>query len=664
MPPQDFTKAREWASTPEASPEFVRNVILALQDAQTAGEADAGAARRAVEALARAMGIIPSSEKVTKSPVESAPLDDELAALELEKSKLEKLSRYIGRRLATTRRRIGELMRRARSAKSADVDVDAEEGSSRESVLAGTAVVRQDEASETQAATEQDTSMGKGTIKTKTNQRRKDFVMYRKDWNIIGTKSYNPTNGKTLTPDMSEVGPHGWSITWRAMVNVSTLVFGMALPAARIEKLFGKDGFSRSNISDMCAYIAMRLVPVYIALAEQIAQADIIMGDDCVSRVTEVTRYLRALREWRKTCKEAADPEAYQKETPEPEPPWEKPSEEMSEPIDGSDAENPMSLVARLEAELDFAFQHSRKDKSKAPKIRLHTSLLSAETCTGDPKSRVVLYRTHLGSVGNLLGRVLRSRKKNLGPLVFVGDLSSSNRVTDPLVAAKVDVTYAGCASHARRPFKRHFDQDPLNCTDALDAFRALFHVEEIIEEGLKSQRGEIRAETSLSFWNDLKEICEEMKERWSPSTVLGEGAEYVLGNFDALTRYCHDPRLPLSNDLSERLLRYEKLMDRSSFGRETVEGRARYDIIRSFWQSCVAAGVDPAVALLDILLTHNETVEASPSNFTPQAIAARLQTDSARCARLDKILYAASPGELVTYKLHDPNLPPGGTTA
>lgn len=672
MPPEDFAKAREWASTPEASPEFVRNVILALQDAQSAGEANAASARRAVEALARAMGIIPSSEKVTKSSVESVPLDDELSALEIEKNKLEKLSRYIGRRLSTTRRRIAELMRRARSAESVDVavDGDGDESRSRESVLAGSAVVRQDEACETQAATEQNSSMGKGTIKTQTKQRRKDFVMYRKDWNILGTKSYNPTSGKTLTPDMSEVGPHGWSVTWRAMVNVVTLVFGMALPAARIEKLFGKDGFSRSNISDMCAYIAMRLVPVYIALTEQIAQADIIMGDDCVSRVSEVTRYLRALQQWKKDRNEAADPEVYEKERPEPEAPWAKRSEKISDqtklqdseeivsPKELQSSEQPVSLVGRLESELDFTFQNARKDKSKTPKIRLHTSLLSAETRTGDPKSRVVLYRTHLGSVGNLLSRVLLSRKKNLGPLVFVGDLSSSNRVTDTDVLAHVNISYAGCASHARRPFKRHLDQDPLNCTDALDAFRALFHVEEIIDESLKSQRGEIRRETSLSFWNDLKEICEDMQGRWSPATVLGEGAQYVLGNFDALTRYCHDPRLPLSNDLSERLLRYEKLMDRSSFGRETVEGRARYDIIRSFWQSSVAAGVDPTVALLDILVSNPETVEASPSNFTPQAIASRLRTDSTQRARLNKILYAASPGELVTYKLHDPNVP------
>ena len=73
------------------------------------------------------------------------------------------------------------------------------------------------------------------------------------------------------------------------MVNVVVLVFGMAVPGARNEKMLGKDGFSRTNISDMCACVDRRLLPVYIALSEEVAQADIIMGNDCVSRVNDVS---------------------------------------------------------------------------------------------------------------------------------------------------------------------------------------------------------------------------------------------------------------------------------------------------------------------------------------------------------------------------------------
>lgn len=82
MPPEDFGKALEWAKDPTSNPDFVRNVILALEGAQLAGQADVNATRRAVEALASAMGIIPSSEKVSprKGPP-AEPIDTELAAL-------------------------------------------------------------------------------------------------------------------------------------------------------------------------------------------------------------------------------------------------------------------------------------------------------------------------------------------------------------------------------------------------------------------------------------------------------------------------------------------------------------------------------------------------------------------------------------------------------
>lgn len=98
--------------------------------------------------------------------------------------------------------------------------------------------------------------------------------------------------------------------------------------------------------------------------------------------------------------------------------------------------------------------------------------------------------------------------------------------------------------------------------------------------------------------------------------------------------------------------------MDRSSFGRESIEGRARYDIIRSFWQSCVAARVDPTFAILDVLLTQPESVRSSASFYTPQAIAARLSENPNRALHLDRILTSSCPGDLITYTLHDPNMP------
>jgi hypothetical protein len=64
---------------------------------------------------------------------------------------------------------------------------------------------------------------------------------------------------------------------------------------------------------------------------------------------------------------------------------------------------------------------------------------------------------------------------------MVVGDLSTTNRVNDPEILKHIKIVHAGCTSHARRPFKRYLEIDYENSLDALDHFRAIYQLEEII---------------------------------------------------------------------------------------------------------------------------------------------------------------------------------------
>jgi hypothetical protein len=634
----DLRKSKVWAAEPSASPEYVKNVIQALQEIEESDDPKA-ATRGLVAALARAMGIESSSEKVPpkskKGDVDD--LDPEIVSLLKSEKDLKSLLRYVGKRLRMVQKKISEGF-----AENEKVTSLAHSDNPSESVIAGS--VGGDTAPSAfkkALAQEEVVEVGEKPIVKDVKRFKNDLVMGTRSAELCLQEAFSPVTGRSMVPDTSLVGPSGFQITWRALCNVMALVFGMALPMARIEKLFGTKGFSRSSLTDYCAYIAQRLLPVYVAMAEELAQCEILMGDDCVSRVNDLKRYQRDLKNWRMEQEKNNGSSTL----PEPSKPWE--------------LYGPDSLTKQLEAELDFTFAHLKSDGSES-KIRLHTSVLSGETATGTPTTRVIFYRSHLGSVGNLLSHILLSRKSNV-PLVFVGDLSSSNKITDPKVAARVPVIYAGCVSHARRAFKRHLEQDYENCLEALDYFRAIYQLEEMIEDGRQHHKANMRQNPrngSLSFWNDLKTLCQTMTERWSPSTALGEAARYVLNNFNALTHYCNDLRIPPSNDLSERLLRYEKLMDRSSFGRETIEGRARYDIIRSFWQTCVFAKIDPTIALLEVLITPEATVAKNAKDYLPSRLAVRVRQDKERAALLEKIMRTSDLAELISYKLLDPNVP------
>lgn len=617
----------------------MRNVILTLQQAQDKGAEGGAAGKRALDALARAMGIVSSSEKTPKKKIPNTmPLEQsELEGLEATEKEIRSLMRYVARQHKKIQARIKEAIKRKSEIKADTINQS--EAGPLEPILGGTVGGTKDGCSESiNPAEGVKENMGTGTLETSITRSKNDLVLGRRDPVLTFQKLYNPQTGVTVYPDTSLIGPKGFQVTWRALVNVIVLAFGMALPLSRIEKLFGSKGFSRSNTSSYCAYVAGRLMDVYIAMSKELANCDVLMGDDCVSRVSDLTRYRRDLKAWQKEQKAQKDKADWTLENPEPQKPWEKIKDD--------------SLTKQLENELDFEFAFLKADQSQH-KTQLNTTVLSGETVVGNSRSRVILYRSHLGSVGNLLSRILLSRARSKKELVFVGDLSSSNRVRDEDILKHINITYAGCTSHARRPFKRHLDHDPENCLDALDHFRALYQLEDIITNRSPSSKAELRADSingSMSFWNDLKTICEGLLEKWSPATALGEGIRYVISNFEQLTMYCRDIRLPISNDLSERLLRFEKLMDRSSFGRETIEGRARYDIIRSFYQSSLFAGVDPAFALLDVLITPAEQVSASPEKFTPLAIAARLHKDPKRQALINTILTTSSFKPLVEY--------------
>ena len=88
------------------------------------------------------------------------------------------------------------------------------------------------------------------------------------------------------------------------------------------------------------------------------------------------------------------------------------------------------------------------------------------------------------------------------------------------------------------------------------------------------------------------------------------------------------DPYLEFTNNISERLLRPEKLAQGSSYFRDTIEGRARLDVLRSLHQTCVCAQIPFGVYLLFLLKTDPKLVQMQPSKYTPLAVKEFLKKD------------------------------------
>ena len=209
--------------------------------------------------------------------------------------------------------------------------------------------------------------------------------------------------------------------------------------------------------------------------------------------------------------------------------------------------------------------------------------------------------------------------------MLLQGDLSPSNFVTASDLLARFDSRFVGCASHARRPFAIHEDDDPVNCQYMLHLFKGLaLHEQRLDAHGRNRENVlAVRQNESRRTWASIKKLAQTMTERWSKSTELGLASRYIINHFAELTAYLDDPRLEPSNNLRERMLRTEKLIESSSLFRKSLEGRFVLDVVRTVLQTAVAAGVPVHEYLVSVLRADPEQVARRPADFTPGTWAA-----------------------------------------
>jgi hypothetical protein len=359
--------------------------------------------------------------------------------------------------------------------------------------------------------------------------------------------------------------------------------------------------FTGGEIGRYFVYTAERFLPVYTVLGRALADADVLCGDDTPTRVLEVARALA--------------PEAQDKPVP-----WASFATQAQAQLTVSQDPSP-GLSAQLAQVFGFAFP---RKSDNAHKRGFNTTVLSGRQKGHDPRSTIIFYRSHLGSLGNLLDVVLAHRGSGKRDLVIQSDLSTTNLISDSELTSRLNLTLAGCASHARRPFALHAQSDPEVCDWILHAFKGLAIYEQCLSFHGRNHANTlaVRGVDGAQMWEDIRGSCEILIKRWSPKTPLGEGARYVLRHFAKLTHYLTDARLAPSNNFSERMLRMEKLIQNNALFRQTLNGRFALDILRTVLQTAIAARVDPQAYLLWVLRMPPDAVAKEPDQFTPLAFA------------------------------------------
>jgi hypothetical protein len=422
-------------------------------------------------------------------------------------------------------------------------------------------------------------------------------------------------------------------VTWQALATLAVLVGQFAMPLNRLATMLSTSlkRFTAGSLSRMAHYVAQRLLPVYLELSRQLADSAVFAGDDTSCRVVEVSSYF-----------------AQQAKKGERAPPWApyrtvKEAEksyativQMKEALlarreegDREARSTPLgepSLALLVGREL--AFESPRRN-GQGPKQSINTTVLTGRSADDDPKSMIVFYRSHIGSLGDLLEMVLHKRRRRGREIVMQSDLSTTNLVTDQALLSRYEITLSGCMAHARRPFALYEDQDPVWTPYLLHLFKGVAMHEDVLDRCGRNRENvlAVREKHSRPLWEQIKSLAHEVAQMWTKATPLGAAARYIIKHYDKLTAYLRDPRLDATNNLRERLLRTEKLIEKSSMFRRTIEGRTVLDILRTVLQTAVAAGVPAHEYLVAVMRSSPDEVAAHPERYTPRAWSARRAT-------------------------------------
>ncbi|TSC20978.1 IS66 family transposase [Corallococcus sp. Z5C101001] len=205
-------------------------------------------------------------------------------------------------------------------------------------------------------------------------------------------------------------------------------------------------------------------------------------------------------------------------------------------------------------------------------------------------------YRFSLGRAGKTPKDVLGG---TTGALVVDG-YTGYNAVTLPEGRARV-----GCWAHVRRRFFEALPTAP-EAREAMDLILELYRVEAQAREagvvGTAAHRA-LRQEFSAPILARLSTWLAVQTPRHPPKSPLGQALSYATKQWDALTRFIEDARLPLDNNRSEAALR-KAALGRKNFlfvGHEAAgENLAG---LYALVATCEANGVNPEVYLADALL-------------------------------------------------------------
>lgn len=173
-------------------------------------------------------------------------------------------------------------------------------------------------------------------------------------------------------------------------------------------------------------------------------------------------------------------------------------------------------------------------------------------------------------------------------------------------------IALAGCWAHVFRKFEEAAPDHP-EANLAMKWIGELYEVDERAAGDL-ARKAELRRTESAAIIANMKTWL------WSQAALktlsIGNASAYVVANWERLTRFLGDPRIPLDNNATERAIRGPVVGRKNHYGSKSKRGTEVAAVFYSLLETAKLVGVDPARYLREAALAHDRGEALVPSDL------------------------------------------------
>lgn len=249
----------------------------------------------------------------------------------------------------------------------------------------------------------------------------------------------------------------------------------------------------------------------------------------------------------------------------------------------------------------------------------------------GDPKSGWFLWGFHNGEScfyechdsrsGDVASNLLdQSNCQVLVSDVYSGYRKAIREANEKRQADSIPLIKAAyCNSHARRNFKGSEQEAPAEAEFMIEKYREIYRIEaEITEKSLQLvQEGRDRMRP---IFNEMKVYATAAIEGFSSKSYISKALNYFLKNFEGLTLCLSNPKIPLDNNSTERLLRSPVVGRKTWYGTHSPAGAEVLAIHFSLVEACKLNGINPRRYYQDAIeRLHSQKPTLTPREYRSQ---------------------------------------------